>query len=118
MFKKILDWRTKPVEELTEAELLKRGYKAVNDINKLIEEVQSLKQEFTGSEMNPESGFFHQFNNFKKQTEGDIKDMKKDIFEMKTFQSNQKTGFSLAKWLLGGGIGFAILGKFFNDIFK
>lgn len=118
MFKKILNWRTKPVDELKDEELTKRAYKTVSDIKQLIDEVRELRQEFTGSELNPNGGFFNEFNQFKNKTEADIKLMKSDITDMKTFQSNQKTGYNLIKYILGGGIGFALIGKFFNDFTK
>lgn len=120
MFKKTLDWRTKPVDELTEAELLKRGYKTVSDINELIHEVRSLKQEFTGSELNPEAGFFNQFHQFKEKTERDIKDLSKEVSEIKIYQQQQKGGLSVGKWLLGTTVGAYLLLQFeqFQNVFK
>lgn len=114
MFKKILDWRTKPVDELTEAELIKRGKKTVSDINELIHEVRSLKQEFTGSELNPNAGFFNQFREFKETTEQKIEDLSKEVGEIKTYQQQQRGGISVGKWLLGTSIGAYLLLQFEN----
>lgn len=104
MFKKILDWRTKPVDELTEAELIKRAYKTVSDLKQLIDDLKEFQKEFTGTEHNPEGGFFHEMRSFKKNTEDEIVNIKREINDIKLKHNSIFTGISIGKWAVGGSL--------------
>jgi uncharacterized protein YukE len=92
-----------------ERDLLNKAKNAMNNIQDLIAEFKELRQEFTGSEHRPESGFFYEMREFKKETQQQINDLKSQVAEVKRFQDNQKLGLSAGKWIVGGGISVGFL---------
>lgn len=92
-----------------ERKLLDRAKKAMSNIDDLIREFQNFKNEFTGSEARPESGFFNEMREFKQETQQQIAELKGQVSEVKKFQDNQKLGLSAGKWVIGGGISVGFL---------
>lgn len=90
-------------------QLLDRAKKAMSNIQELIQEFQSFKKEFTGSDARPESGFFNEMREFKHETQQQIAELKTQVSEVKKFQDNQKLGLSAGKWVVGGGISVGFL---------
>ena len=92
-----------------ERQLLDRAKRAMSNIEDLISEFKDFKKEFTGTEHRPESGFFNEMREFKKDTQEQITEIKEQLTEVKRFQDNQKLGLSAGKWVVGGGISVGFL---------
>ena len=100
-----------------ERNLLNRAKKAMNNIQDLIAEFKEFRQEFTGTEHRPESGFFSEMREFKKETQEQINELKSQVQEVKKFQDNQKLGLSAGKWIVGGGVSVGFL-VFIGEAFE
>lgn len=119
-------------DKLTDKQLLEKGKNILERSEEILRILGDLNFVVVGSKNDPQSGlikamqrseenFEKQIAEVRKEFQGltaDVKEIKEDVSDLKTFQSNQKTGFALAKWVLGGGFGLAIIGKLFNDFIK
>jgi hypothetical protein len=117
----IKKWLTKDIDDLTDDELKHRAKYTVSNIETLIDEVKALKQEFTGTDLNPEGGFFHEMRTFKNNTESELKSVNKKINDIELKYNTIQTGVGIGKWAIGGTLVafFASnLGEFANWIKK
>lgn len=99
----------KNIDSLNERELLNKAKQSMENIHDLIDGFKEFKKEFTGTEHNPEGGFFNEMRSFKKHTEAKFETIEEEIKGLKTFQTQQSTGWRLGKWLIGTSLGAYLL---------
>lgn len=122
----------KNLEDLSEKELKIKARQTLEKSEEIYKMLQELNFVVVGSKNDPSSGVVRTIERQQKAFETqiqevrqefreltqDVKAIKEDVIELKTFKANQKTGFGLIKWLVGGGVGLALIGKIFNELTK
>lgn len=101
----------KNLDSLNERELLNRAKQSMENIHDLIHGFKEFKKEFTGTEHNPDGGFFNEMRSFKKHTETKFETLEEQVADLKKFQTQQQTGWSLGKWLAGTSLGIYLLSQ-------
>lgn len=89
---------------MTDKELLKKARIAMSNMEQLIAELKDFKKEFTGTDLNPEGGFFHEMRSFKQNTEKEIKLIKEEVQDVKLKYNTISTGIGIGKWAIGGSL--------------
>jgi hypothetical protein len=102
------------LERLNERQLIDKAKKSMENMQDLIHELRDFKKEFTGTELNPEAGFFNEMRAFKHETKCEIKELNEKVTDLQKFQLQQKTGWSLGKWLIGTSLGAFLLSQLTN----
>ncbi len=112
------------LDDLNEKQLLKRAKSSMENINEFFEAFKDFKKEFTGTEHNPNGGFFNEMRDFKSQTNSKLETIDKRLEEVEKFKIQQKTGWDLGKWLIGTSLGAYLITQletlqhFIRNIFK